>query len=224
MTLEAGQAVSIIKGETVQFQCICYRADTCPWTSNPNDASLTSTTILNPSATPLVTTTYTITAVNNQGGCRATDESLSRLFHTVSKVNNAFTPNGDGINELWLVYDSYDCLKTFPLTYSTVMAAKCMKIKITAIIGTAAIKANPCRMPLTMPWSSLRLYRVRKWPLKPTWPFYVDRSHFYISNPPCFRGAFISKLCYMDIEQIRDYALSLEQVTEDSFWRNSPGI
>ena len=111
VTLEAGQAVSIIKGETVQFNASATGADTYLWTSNPNDASLTSTTILNPSATPLVTTTYTITAVNNQGGCRATDEFTITVIPYCIKVNNAFTPNGDGINEVWLVYDSYDCLK-----------------------------------------------------------------------------------------------------------------
>lgn len=111
VTLEAGQSVSIIKGETVQFNATASGADTYLWTSNPNDASLTSTTILNPAATPLVTTTYTITAVNNQGGCRATDEFTITVIPYCIKVANAFTPNGDGINELWTVYDSYDCLK-----------------------------------------------------------------------------------------------------------------
>lgn len=111
VTLEAGNSVSIIKGETVQFNATATGADSYLWTSNPNDASLTSTTILNPAATPQVTTTYTLTAVNNQGGCRATDEFTVTVIPYCIKPSNAFTPNGDGINELWLVYDSYDCLK-----------------------------------------------------------------------------------------------------------------
>ena len=92
VTLEAGQAVSIIKGETVSIQCICYRSRYILMDVKSNDASPTSTTILNPSATPLVTTTYTITAVNNQGGCRATDEFTITVIPYCIKVNNALRP------------------------------------------------------------------------------------------------------------------------------------
>ena len=65
------------------------------------------------------------------------------------------------------------------------MAAKCMKIKITAIIGTAAIKANPLPDATYYAVIEFTLVSGKKGPLKTDLTIYVDRSHFYISSPPC---------------------------------------
>lgn len=63
-------------------------------------AGLSSTTVLNPVATPPATTTYAITATDNSNGCTSTDSVkitvISKLF-----IPNAFTPNNDGKHDTW---------------------------------------------------------------------------------------------------------------------------
>lgn len=62
--------------------------------------SLSSATVLNPLATPLVTTTYTITATDKVTGCSAKDAvtitPISKLY-----IPTGFTPNNDGKNDKW---------------------------------------------------------------------------------------------------------------------------
>jgi gliding motility-associated-like protein len=111
----AGADQSIISGESVQLNGGVSGATNYLWTSNPSDASLTSTTILNPIATPPVTTTYTLTATN-VSGCTASDDITITVIPYCIKVKNAFSPNGDGINDKWQVYDQYDCLSNITLT------------------------------------------------------------------------------------------------------------
>ncbi len=68
------------------------------------------TTVRPPTATSLNSTTYTLT-VTNTDGCVGSDEAVVTVIPFCLKVRNAFTPNGDGINENWLVYDDFSCLK-----------------------------------------------------------------------------------------------------------------
>ncbi len=61
--------------------------------------------------TPLQTTTYSIT-VFNESGCLSTDE----VTVTVEKkklvyVPNAFSPNSDGDNDVFMIYGGNDVLK-----------------------------------------------------------------------------------------------------------------
>jgi len=113
--VNAGQDVSIISGESAQLNASVTGAGNYLWTSAPNDALLTSTTILNPIATPTVTTTYTLTATNAVG-CNASDDIIVTVIPYCIKVKNAFSPNGDGINDNWQVYDQYDCLSKVIVT------------------------------------------------------------------------------------------------------------
>jgi gliding motility-associated-like protein len=115
VNVNAGQDVSIISGETVQLNATVTGANTYLWTSLPADATLSSTSILNPTATPAATTTYTLTATN-AAGCNATDNITVTVIPYCIKVKNAFSPNGDGINDNWQVYDQYDCLSKVIVT------------------------------------------------------------------------------------------------------------
>ncbi|MEO6671234.1 MAG: gliding motility-associated C-terminal domain-containing protein [Ferruginibacter sp.] len=75
-------------------------------------AGLNATNILNPIVTPVITTgtaTYDIT-VTNSAGCTATDQLIVNVLSNCITVRNAFTPNGDGVNDYWKVYDDFSCL------------------------------------------------------------------------------------------------------------------
>ncbi len=110
VVVTAGDDKSIILGEQVQFNASITGATSFLWTSTPVDATLSSTIILNPVASPVVTTTYRL-AGTNAAGCTGFDEFTVTVIPYCIKVANAFTPNGDGINDLWKVYESYECLK-----------------------------------------------------------------------------------------------------------------
>ncbi len=103
----AGPDVSILSGESTPLTAIATNASIYLWTPS---LGLSNTSIPNPIASPITTTQYTVT-VRNNAGCTASDSILITVIPYCVKVRNAFTPNGDGINELWMVYDHFDCLK-----------------------------------------------------------------------------------------------------------------
>lgn len=75
------------------------------WTPN---STLTGANTLNPVAKPVVTTNYII-SVTDQNGCVGTDNAIVTVIPYCIKVMNAFTPNGDGINDKWLVTNGASC-------------------------------------------------------------------------------------------------------------------
>lgn len=107
ITVDAGPDVSIYSAESVQLNA----------TTNVNPVSviwtpatgLSNPGILNPSASPEITTTYTIEVTNAQG-CLATDDVTITVIPLCMNLRNAFSPNGDGINDKFEVYNSFGCL------------------------------------------------------------------------------------------------------------------
>lgn len=76
-----------------------YSWSPATWLNNPNS--------LQPVASPTSDITYTLT-VTAEGGCKASDEVLVK-FVNAPVIPNAFSPNGDGINDVWGIkyLDSY---------------------------------------------------------------------------------------------------------------------
>lgn len=104
--VDAGPDLTSIFGSAVTLQ---GSANASPVVWTPNQG-LNNTTILNPVATPAVTTRYYLTATNSSG-CTNVDSMLLTVIPYCVKPANAFTPNGDGINDLWIVTSSLSCIK-----------------------------------------------------------------------------------------------------------------
>jgi gliding motility-associated-like protein len=94
----AGPDATIFSGDTYQMQAT-GSAGTYLWTPS---SGLSSNSILAPVANPLVTTTYTLRVTTGQG-CFATDDMTITVVPYCVKPMTAFTPNGDGINDRWLI-------------------------------------------------------------------------------------------------------------------------
>ena len=107
VSVDAGPTAYITTGGQTQLQGLATNADGYVWTPS---AGLSSTTILNPLAAPLTTTLYTLTA-HNSLGCSASDTVSVIVIPYCIRVKNAFTPNGDGINDTWRVYEDFGCLQ-----------------------------------------------------------------------------------------------------------------
>ncbi len=102
----AGPDLSVLLGDQVQLQATGAPGATYLWTPS---AGLSATNILTPMASPVQTTTYTLTATTTQG-CVSSDDVTVTVLSCVDPMN-AFSPNGDGLNDFWLVTNN-NCFKT----------------------------------------------------------------------------------------------------------------
>lgn len=102
----AGPDQNIIAGDQIQLQA-SGSTGTYLWTP---PTGLSATNVLQPVASPTTTTTYTL-KVTSASGCTASDNVTVNVIPYCVKVMEAFTPNGDGINDLWLVTNG-NCLKS----------------------------------------------------------------------------------------------------------------
>lgn len=103
-TSNAGADAIIIAGDQYPMQA-SGSAGTYLWTPS---TGLNNAAILNPIATPAATTTYSLRVTTSQG-CLATDNVTITVIPYCIKPMNAFTPNNDGINDLWLITNG-NCL------------------------------------------------------------------------------------------------------------------
>jgi gliding motility-associated-like protein len=115
ITVDAGRDVTIARGATTQLLGVVTNATnpTYLWTANQPQLALTSATIINPIANPIQNTIYKLTVSDPSGPCPAVSADVKvTVVQSCVNVRNAFTPNGDGKNDTWFVYDQNFCLAT----------------------------------------------------------------------------------------------------------------
>ena len=95
---------SVIFGSTVQLNS--WGAMYYAWT--PDDGTLSNPAINDPVAHPINTTTYTVTGMN-EWGCKDTASlTLSIEYTDTVLIPTAFTPNGDGNNDIFRIANTKD--------------------------------------------------------------------------------------------------------------------
>lgn len=98
--VNAGADKTIVDGASVMLDGSATGTTTSvAWTPA---ATLTNANTFTPIAQPNTTTTYTMTVVNSDG-CTSTDQAVVNVIPYCVKIMNAFTPNGDGVNDRWVV-------------------------------------------------------------------------------------------------------------------------
>ena len=98
-TVSVGPDTAILLGAKIRL-IASATGDSLSYKWTPS-AGLNSATLLNPTVSPTQTTTYILT-VTGQGVC-SVSASMTVKVLLPPVIPNTFTPNGDGINDTWVI-------------------------------------------------------------------------------------------------------------------------
>lgn len=100
-TVSAGADVTIVEGDDATLAGTSSGTPaTITWT--PTASILSGATTFSPTVKPGTSTTYLMTVID-ANGCTSTDNATVTVLPWCLKVMDAFTPNGDGMNDKWIV-------------------------------------------------------------------------------------------------------------------------
>ncbi len=104
ISVELGSDTTIRSGDTVLLNSSIGGTDsnyTFMWIGDPNTTSIIDMDTTSTSAMPDETTAYILEIISTRG-CVATDTILISVTETcLEQIPDAFTPDGDGVNDLW---------------------------------------------------------------------------------------------------------------------------
>jgi len=106
-TANAGPDRMIIKGQSVTFNGTAGGTDVNYfWSPNTN---ITGTETLTPVVNPSASFVYVLNVISNKG-CGTAKDSVRVKVYQQLYIPNAFTPNGDGVNDNWVI----ETLQAYP--------------------------------------------------------------------------------------------------------------
>ncbi len=125
-TVDAGLSYTIVEGDQVTLHgSVSGPYNSFTW--SPTNSIVTGGNTFSPTVQPSATTQYVLTA-KDAFNCIGTDNTLVTVLPKCFEVLNAFTPNGDGINDKWKVTNG--------------SCAKEIKVEVYNRYGNVVFKSN----------------------------------------------------------------------------------